>query len=99
AAWLAEHGFSEGEEVRFLRRQLDLRAADLAELLDVTPETVSHWETGKTIPDLRSRQTLGALVLDKIAGTTTTRDRLAALRKPPKARKVRIDVPRRAASG
>lgn len=99
-AWLAERGFDDGEEVRFLRRQLELRAADLAALLDVTPETVSHWETGKTMPDLRARQTLGALVLDKVAGVTTTRDRLAGLRKPPATRKVRIEVrPRRAAAG
>ena len=28
-----------------------LRAAELARLLDVTPETISHWETGKASPN------------------------------------------------
>src|SRR5437868_1574358 len=47
ARWLAENGFSSGEEFKFLRKTAGLRAAELAELLGVSPETVSHWETEK----------------------------------------------------
>src|SRR6266849_2127940 len=36
-----------GQEIKFLRRAIGVKAADLARFLDVTPETVSRWETGK----------------------------------------------------
>ena len=35
------------QEVRFLRKFLGFSGADFASALDVTPETVSRWETGK----------------------------------------------------
>ncbi|RMG53576.1 MAG: helix-turn-helix domain-containing protein [Acidobacteria bacterium] len=49
---IAEHLFKKdsllsGEEIRFLRKQMDLRAVDLAAILGVTKVTVSRWETGK----------------------------------------------------
>src|SRR5690242_16830400 len=34
-------------EIRFLRKYLGFSGADFAATLDVTPETVSRWETGK----------------------------------------------------
>lgn len=43
-------GISTGAEARFLRKKAGLKAADLAAMLGVTPETVSRWETGKTPP-------------------------------------------------
>jgi len=36
-----------GQEIRFLRRAMGIKATDLAKFLDVTPETVSRWETSK----------------------------------------------------
>jgi DNA-binding transcriptional regulator YiaG len=36
-----------GKEIRILRKALGVRAAALAEFLDVTPETFSRWENGK----------------------------------------------------
>jgi DNA-binding XRE family transcriptional regulator len=45
---LVTRGAFTPESFRFLRKTLGLRAVDLAELLDVTPETISHWETGAT---------------------------------------------------
>lgn len=36
-----------GKEIRAMRKALGLRAAALAEFLDVTPETLSRWENGK----------------------------------------------------
>jgi putative zinc finger/helix-turn-helix YgiT family protein len=35
------------KEVRFLRKYLGFSGVDFAATLDVTPETVSRWETGK----------------------------------------------------
>lgn len=98
ARWLAEHGFSSGEEIRFMRKAAGLRAADLAELLAVSAEAVSHWETGKHRPDLGTLATIAALALDRIDGRTTTRDRLRALSKPTGAPKaVKLNAPVRAA--
>jgi putative zinc finger/helix-turn-helix YgiT family protein len=37
------------EEIRFLRKAMELNAKDLAELLEVTPESVSRWENGKAV--------------------------------------------------
>ena len=35
------------QEVKFLRKSLEMTAKDLAEQLEVTPETISRWENGK----------------------------------------------------
>lgn len=95
AQWLVEHGFETGGELRFLRKHLVLRAVDLAELLGVTAETVSHWETDKHKLDIGIRAAVVALVADKVAGSTNTRERLAALRKPVKLRRVNLARQRR----
>jgi DNA-binding XRE family transcriptional regulator len=100
ARWLAEHGFAAGEEIRFMRKAAGLRAADLADLLGVSAESVSHWETGKHQADHGTLATIGALVLDALDGSTATRDRLRALRQPVRRGKVRLKigaVPRSAA--
>jgi len=41
------HGLSSGPLVRRLRKGLGLSGKALADLVRTTPETVSHWETGK----------------------------------------------------
>ena len=93
ARWLAEHGFSGGDEIRFMRKAARLRAVDLAELLGVSAEAVSHWETGKHQPDRGTLATIAALALDAMEGRTTTRDRLRALGKPARAPKsVKLDA-------
>jgi putative zinc finger/helix-turn-helix YgiT family protein len=76
---LADAGVHSGETLRFTRKALALRAADLARLLGVTPETVSHWETGKASPPRAAFAAICALVEDAAAGRTLTRDRLEAL--------------------
>jgi DNA-binding transcriptional regulator YiaG len=79
ACELADQGVRTGEAVRHMRKALGLRAADLARLLDFTPETISHWETGKARIGRAAFVVLGALVQDAFGGTSSTRDRLAAL--------------------
>ena len=39
----------EGPEIRFLRKNLGLRAADLAEFLETSAVSVSRWETGEQL--------------------------------------------------
>lgn len=39
-----------GGEIRFLRKQLGKKSADLALLFDVSPETCSRWENDKQRP-------------------------------------------------
>lgn len=92
AAWLAEHGVRTPEELKFMRKAVGIRAADLAGWLGVTPETVSHWETGKYVADIASRSAIAAIVLDTLRRETTTRDRLHAQEKPADTRKVHINV-------
>jgi putative zinc finger/helix-turn-helix YgiT family protein len=76
---LADLGVHTGDSLRHMRKALGLRAADLARLLDVRPETISHWETGKAPPNRAAFAALAAMVEDALDGRTTTRDRLARL--------------------
>ncbi|BDG06305.1 type II TA system antitoxin MqsA family protein [Anaeromyxobacter oryzae] len=90
---LADAGVRGGEALRAMRKALRLRASDLARLLDVTPETMSHWETGKVPPNRAAFVAVCAMVQDAVDGRTTTRDRLAVLadgRVPPGV--VRVDL-------
>jgi DNA-binding transcriptional regulator YiaG len=63
---------------RWLRKTAHLKATELAELLGVTPETISHWENGHTEPSRAVWAILDALAEDEIEGRTTTLDRLRA---------------------
>jgi transcriptional regulator with XRE-family HTH domain len=38
------------------RRQIGFRQEDLAEVLGISPQTVSAWETGRSTPKLNPRQ-------------------------------------------
>lgn len=92
--WFAQNGFRDPKALRFMRKALFLRAVDLAELLDVTPETISHWENGHTLIDVGAFTVLGDLVIDAIAGQSNTLERLRSLRAPIRApkRPVRLKV-------
>lgn len=76
---LADAGVASGEALRHMRKALGLRAAELARLLDVRPETISHWETGKAPPNRAAFVAVCAMIQDALDGRTTTRDRLAVL--------------------
>jgi len=91
ATWLAEHGVRTPEELKFMRKAAGIRAADLASWLGVTPETVSHWETGKHAPDVVMRSVIARIVVDTLRGESVTRDFLQVQGKPEGTRKVRLD--------
>lgn len=44
---VARRGIRTAEEFKFVRKATGYRAADVAELLDVRPETISRWERGE----------------------------------------------------
>ncbi|HET7754758.1 MAG TPA: helix-turn-helix domain-containing protein [Anaeromyxobacteraceae bacterium] len=96
ACELADRGIHSGDALRHMRKALGLRAIDLAQLLDVTPETISHWETGKALPTRAAFATVAAMVEEAVEGRTVTRDRLAAVaerRKYPRVLEVRLRTP------
>jgi putative zinc finger/helix-turn-helix YgiT family protein len=91
AAELARHGEVSAESFGFMRRALGMKASELAELLDVTHETVSRWEHGHQPVERRAVALLSAMVLDRVEGRSTTLERLRALLKPePLPRLVRV---------
>src|SRR5579859_5308385 len=47
ASMVAEHGPWNGRAFQFMRKVLALKAAELADLFDVTPETISRWENSR----------------------------------------------------
>lgn len=82
AGELARHGEASAEALRFMRKALALKASEIAELLDVTRETVSRWEHGQQPVERRAAALLSAMVRDKLDGRTSTLDSLRALLKP-----------------
>jgi hypothetical protein len=75
---IAARGIESGRELTLVRKIAELRAIDVAALLDVTPETVSRWEHDeRPIPRLVAF-TIGELYLHP----KITRAKLEALAKP-----------------
>ena len=91
ASALARAGITAPEALRFMRKALGLPAAELAELLQLRPETVSRMENGKTVADRRTVALLAAMVFDRQAGREDTLERLRVLAHPPRlAKRVQI---------
>src|SRR5256885_11159811 len=88
---LARSGASSPDALKFLRKTMALTAAELGELLELRPETISRIENGKMPVDRRTVALVSALALDPLAGRSETADRLRALAHPPKGRQ-RVDV-------
>jgi len=88
AVALAQAGACSGEAIRTMRKAIGLSATALAELLDVSMETVSRWEHGSRDAPLPAVAALAAMALDHAAGSSVTADRLRALRAGPRLAKV-----------
>ena len=73
---LALHGPPTGEAFLFMRKTLGMPAVAAAALFGLTPETVSRWEHGHREANPQTVFLLGSIVLDHLAGVTTTVDRL-----------------------
>lgn len=76
---LADQGVVNGAAFKFIRKALGLRAADLADLLGVRPETISRWENDKVPVDVCAFTAVGSLVVDRLQGQDSTLRRLRAL--------------------
>lgn len=85
AAWLAKHGVASGDTFRLMQGVLRLRGLELAELLDVTPETLSRWGKGHRPPDRKAVALLAAMIQDHEEGHDKTLQRLRSLQDPPTA--------------
>ena len=48
--------------IKILRRKKGLTQNTLSELMDVTPQAVSKWETGRAMPDLSRLDELAAVL-------------------------------------
>ena len=93
ACALAERGPASGETFRFMRKALGMRASDLAELLGVTPETVSRWENEQRPVDGATWITLGSLVLEEAHKVPATLERLRAIHKVQRRSGTQIRAP------
>ena len=62
-----------GKEFRFIRREMSMSQATLAELLDVREQTVHRWETGKSPLPKTAETLMRLLYTDRIR---SVRDRL-----------------------
>jgi putative transcriptional regulator len=60
-----------GEEVRFLRHELDLSQAALAGLLGVEGQTVARWEKGQTKIPGPAQRLLGSLYEESVVENTS----------------------------
>lgn len=76
------------EGFRFLRKKALLPAKELAPLLEVTPETVSAWETGKHLPPRAAWLVVGSLAHEQLTGGGPTLARMKGIleRKSPEVR-------------
>jgi putative zinc finger/helix-turn-helix YgiT family protein len=93
ACELARHGPVSGEAFRYLRKSLGLRGVVVADLLGVTPETISRWENGQRPVDKAAWMTVGSVVLEQASRRPETLERLRELRAHgPGARSIRIDA-------
>ncbi len=90
ASELASRGVRSGETFRFMRKALGMKAADLAEIMNVAAETVSRWENGQRDVGGPEFMLLGFLVDDKRAGRSTVQARARALAEPQAPRYVHL---------
>ena len=83
---LATDGPVTGETFRYLRAAgLGMRTSELAGLLDVAPETLARWESGKSPTPRTSWAIVAAMVIECRVGNPRTLARLQALaaERPP----------------
>jgi DNA-binding transcriptional regulator YiaG len=73
---LCEYGKPSPDGFQFLRTRSQFKAADLARLIDVAPETISRWENGKNEVPGSAWELLVTLAEEYLHGRTNTRDRL-----------------------
>lgn len=91
-----------GRELRFLRKEMRMKAKDLATVLGVTPTTVSRWETGEERLGIANDRLIRSLYLmwlieqDKIIDPKTILSRVSSqfptIKSRPKTLPIRLPV-------
>lgn len=79
---LARVGHGGPEAVRFQRHALGYSAAKLAELIGVTPDTISRWENNKHPTPRPVVILLATLAADRLHGNQDTETSLRAMNSP-----------------
>jgi len=99
ACRLAMEGPANGASFRALRKSLGFTASQLAEMLDITAETISRWENGQRRVDRSAWTVVGSMVLETADMPTSTLARLKVASSPVAVQTVTIDAraPARAA--
>lgn len=64
ARGIVARGIRTGEEFKWVRKAAGYRAADIAELLDVRPETISRWERGEAAIPRAAVYTVSQLLVE-----------------------------------
>jgi putative zinc finger/helix-turn-helix YgiT family protein len=96
AATIADSGDVSSETFRAMRVALGLNGRAVAAELGVPPETISRWERGDRDVDRFAWLVLAAMAREAVEGVHEMRDRLRAVREPPKlAKTVQLEVPKR----
>lgn len=71
-----------GSTIRYLREQKNMTQAELAEKIDVSPKTVSKWETAKGFPDISLLEplanALSVSVIELMSGNTVNNKNISA---------------------
>jgi len=107
-AFLFRRGALCGEEVRFLRKEMGIKAKDFAEMLGVTKVAVSRWEhSQRPLAAVTDRLIRCVFLLHRLKRKRPTeiralleefQVRLSEIKKEPSSRKTQIDVGRELAS-
>jgi len=105
---LAQREALRGEEVRFLRKEMGIKAKDFAEMLGVTKVAVSRWENSKNaLPAITDRLIRCVFLLHRLKQRTPDevrvfleqfQDGLSGIQRQARARLTEIDVTRELAS-
>jgi DNA-binding transcriptional regulator YiaG len=93
AGFVSRAGTGSGHAFRLFRKALGLRATQLAQWLNLRPETLSRWENRQGTVDRAAWPVLAAMVEDRLEGRTRTLDRVQASAAPrPSTRTVKIGL-------
>lgn len=100
---LAQREALRGEEVRFLRKEMGIKAKDFAEMLGVTKVAVSRWENSKgALPPITDRLIRCVFLLHRLKARTPDAVRafleqfqsgLSEIQRQARVRPTEIDVP------
>jgi len=87
---LVEESVVAGDTFRFLRKAMGIKAKDVAAMFDVTPVTISRWETGEAPVDRAAWLVLAELVGKPAPERAAAIVRLQERRPRPAAKRVKL---------